>query len=80
MPKRIHLYLVLTLFAIAVLAAFALRAHETNRLVLGPDLVTLEERLASVRVACVDGRAEGSACVEAERLTRELASRRRERI
>lgn len=66
---------------VVLLAAWVFQQRPVPLLALTvPDLAGLEQQLERQRDACVDGPPQGPACVEAERLTREVVSRRRERI
>lgn len=66
---------------VVLLAAWAYQRRPVPLLALTvPDLAGLEEQLEQKREACVHGPPQGPACVEAERLTREVVLRRRERI
>jgi len=67
--------------AIVLLAAWVYRLRPPSLLALtAPDLAGVEQQLDRAREACIAGPPQGTACVEAERLTREAAQRRRERI
>lgn len=72
---------VLATLVVVVLAAWVYERRPLPLLALTvPDLAGLEQQLEQKREACVDGPPLNAACVEAERLTREVVSRRRERI
>ncbi len=72
---------VLATLVVVLLAAWVFQRRPPPLLALTvPDLAGLEQRLERQREACVDGPPQGPACVEAERLTREVVLRRRERI
>ena len=72
---------VLATLLVVLLAAWVYERRPLPLLALTvPDLAGLEQRLEHARDACVEGPPQGPACVEAERLTREVVVRRRERI
>jgi hypothetical protein len=72
---------VATVFVLLLAAWLAQHRHPPSLLALTlPDLAGLEEQLEREREACVAGPPQGPACVEAERLTRAVSARRRERI
>ncbi len=72
---------VLATLLVVLLAAWVYQRRPLPLLALTvPDLAGLEQKLEREREACVDGPPQGPACIEAERLTRELVARRRERI
>ena len=72
---------VLAVLLVVLLAAWVYQRRPLPLLALTvPDLAGLEQQLERKREACVEGPPQGPACVEAERLTREVVARRRERI